>query len=97
MWVDYRDPPGTNSGYDSRQGGEIYRKDMKSGAVTRITSDSPAAPTPRVTPSTDGDLTVWLELGDPVHTEVLDAMTLLEARTLVSLDGQGKRCSLGVT
>lgn len=39
-----RDPPGRQSNYDYRNGGEVYIRDLESKQTTRVTFDSPKRP-----------------------------------------------------
>jgi len=62
VWIDYRDPPGPSSTYDGyRAGGEVYVFDLQSNELTRVTHDSPTAPTAKSYPAIENDTVVWLE------------------------------------
>ncbi|MCC6646137.1 MAG: hypothetical protein IT374_11265 [Polyangiaceae bacterium] len=58
-WVDYRDPPGDKSTFDLRMGGEVYRFDLASRKLERLTFDSPATPHTKYSAVVEGDWVVW--------------------------------------
>ncbi len=58
-WVDYRDPPADKSTFDHRMGGEVYRFDLASRKLERLTFDSPASPHSKFSAVVEGDWVVW--------------------------------------
>ncbi|MCC6648233.1 MAG: hypothetical protein IT374_22015 [Polyangiaceae bacterium] len=64
-WVDYRDPPADKSTYSNRLGGEVYRFELGSKRLERLTFDSPADPHVKTCAMVEGDLTVWQQKATP--------------------------------
>jgi hypothetical protein len=64
VWIDFRDPgpSGEHGSYDDPFGGEVYHKNLLTGAESRLTFDNPASPAMKTSPfAHEGDL-VWVSL-----------------------------------
>lgn len=96
VWVDYRDPPGRQSTFDStRSGGEIYMRDLATHTTTRLTFDSPGNPTAKTRPGIgDGDVVVWDEAPAGPNQNPADVQDIYASTSLlVKLDLRtGERC-----
>jgi hypothetical protein len=64
IWIDFRDPGpnGEHGSYDDPFGGEVYHKNLLTGAEERLTFDNPASPAMKTSPfAQEGDL-LWVSL-----------------------------------
>jgi hypothetical protein len=97
VWVDYRDPPGTNSNYDQRSGGEIYTYDTLSKQVERVTFDSPASPVAKITTaiSDDGNIITWNQQCPTCDQNPEKVSEIYLSKSIVLLDKtKQRRCIL---
>jgi hypothetical protein len=97
VWMDYRDPPGRNSDYNfSRDGGEVYMRDLVAHKTRRITYDSPNSPHGKNFPAVDGDFVYWNQTPDGPNQNPDQAQTLYGQTTvLVRFDlSTGNKCEL---
>lgn len=92
-WVDFRDPPGKDSGFfANRVGGEIYSYDTRAKTTVRLTHDSPDAPITKVYATAGTDLVVWSEPCAACEKNPYEVSTLLDSQLdLVRLDLDSRR------
>jgi hypothetical protein len=95
IWVDYRDPPGPGSDvWFSRNGGEVYMKDLAQGEVRRLTHDSPDSPRGKTRPAIGDELAVWREgwAGEPLNPPTAQELYALHVALVVLDLKTSKRC-----
>lgn len=97
VWVDYRDPPGTQSDWDwNRSGGEIYMRDRTTQQTRRLTFDSPGAPKGKIYASIGDGLVLWHEAApgvDPNPSLAQDLYANPSSLIVLDLNTQ-KKCRI---
>jgi hypothetical protein len=97
IWIDYRDPPGQGSDvWFSRNGGEVYMKDLATSQVRRLTHDSPDSPRAKSLPAIGNQLVVWREArdGSPVNPPSAQEVYALHVALVVLDPKTSKRCRI---
>jgi hypothetical protein len=78
----------------SRNGGEVYMKDLAQGEVRRLTHDSPDSPRGKTRPAIGDELAVWREgwAGEPLNPPTAQELYALHVALVVLDLKTSKRC-----